>query len=85
MGQHHSQSVPPKLVFPKHALYAARKFVTFIQGGDTLSKKVMADLSSEERRSVVEETSSIVLSPLKREGVGVHGQTLSERVRRLSE
>ena len=66
----------PKSVSPEHALYAARKIVTFIQGGDTLSKKVMA---------VVEESSSRVLSLLKREGVGAHCQTLSERVRRLSE
>ena len=52
----------PKPVAPEHALYAARKIVLFIQGGDTLSKKVMEDLSPEERRSVVEESSSIVLS-----------------------
>ena len=74
------QSVPPE-----HALYAARKIVTFIQGGGTLSKKVMEDLSSEERMSVVEESSSMVLSLLKREGVGAHCQVLSERVRRVSE
>ena len=37
-----------KSVFPEHALCAARKIVTFIQGGDTFSKK-MEDLSSEER------------------------------------
>ena len=73
----------PKLVFPEHALYAARNIVTLIQGGDTLSKKVMEDMSSEERRSVVEESSSMVLSLLKLEGIGVHGQTLWERVRRL--
>ena len=47
---------------PEHALYAARKIIIFFQGGDTLSKKVMEDLSSEERRSVVDESSSIVLS-----------------------
>ena len=75
----------PKSVPPERALYAARKIVTFIQAGDTLSKKVMEDLSSEERRSVVEESSSMVLSLLKREGVGAHYQALSERVRRLSE
>ena len=60
----------PKSVIPEHALYAARKIVIFTQGGDTLSKKVMEDLSSEERRSVVDERSSIVLSLLKRECVG---------------
>ena len=52
----------PNSVTPEHALYAAWKIVNFIQGGDTLSKKVMEDLSSEERRSVVDESSSIVLS-----------------------
>ena len=45
----------------------------------------MEDLSSEERRSVVDESSSMVLSLLKRKGVGAHCQALSERVRRLSE
>ena len=33
-----------KSVTPEHALCAARKNVTFIQGGDTLSEKVMKDL-----------------------------------------
>ena len=74
----------PKPAIPEHVLYAAR-IVIVIQGGDTISKKVMEDLSSEERRSVVDESSSIVLSLLKREGVGAHCQMLSERVRRLSE
>ena len=32
-----------KSVIPAHALYAASKIVIFIQGGDTLSKKVMED------------------------------------------
>ena len=68
----------PNLDFPEHALYAARKICTFIQGGDTLSKKVMEDLSSEERRSAVEESSSMVHSLLKREGDGGNGQLLSE-------
>ena len=36
----------PKSVIPEHALCAARKIVIFIQGGDTISKKVMEDLSS---------------------------------------
>ena len=45
----------------------------------------MEDLSSEERRSVVDESSSIVLSLLKRECVGAQCQKLSERVRRLAE
>ena len=75
----------PKIVPPEHAMYAARKLTLFIDGGDTLSKKVMEDLSSEERRSVVEESSSMVLYLPKREGLGVHGQALSERARRLSE
>ena len=52
----------PKSVIPEHALYAAKKIVFFIQGGDTLSKKVMEHLSSEESRSVVDESSSMVLS-----------------------
>ena len=73
----------PKTTSPEHALYAARKIVAFIQGAAALSKKVMDDLSSEERRSVVEESSALFLSLLKREGA--NGQSLSERVRRLSE
>ena len=64
----------PKSVIPQHTLYAARKIVIFTQGGDTLSKKVMEDLSSEERRSVFDESSSVVLSLLKRECVGAHCQ-----------
>ena len=44
----------------------------------------MEDLSSEERRSVVDESSSIVLSLLKRECVSAQCQMLSERVRRLA-
>ena len=75
----------PKSVFSERALYAARKIVTFIQGGDTFSKKVMEDLSSAERKSFVDESSSIVPSLLKRECVGANCQMLSERVRRLSE
>ena len=31
---------------PEHARYAARKIVNFIQGSDTLSMKVMDDLST---------------------------------------
>ena len=75
----------PKSVIPEHALCAARKNVIFIQGGDTLSEKVMEELSSAEHKSVVEESSSIVLSLLKRECVGAHCQMLSERARRLPE
>ena len=45
----------------------------------------MDDLSSEERRSVVEESSTLFVSLLKREVDGANGQSLSERVRRLSE
>ena len=52
---------------PEHALYAARKIVTFIQGAAAQSKKVVDDLSSEERRSVVEESSTLFVSLLKRE------------------
>ena len=62
--------VSPKSVPPERALYAARKIVTFIHGGDTLDKKVMEDLSSEERWSVRKFVD--VLSLLKREGVGAH-------------
>ena len=36
---------------PEHARYAARKIVNFIQGSDTLSMKVMDDLSTTERWS----------------------------------
>ena len=75
----------PRSMPPEHALYSERQIVTLIQDGDTLSKKVMEDLSSEELRSVVEESSSMVLSLLMREGVGAHCQALSERARRLSE
>ena len=74
-----------KSVTPEHALYAARNIVIFIQGGDTLSEKVMEDLSSTEHKSVVDESSSIVLSLLKRECDGAHWHMLSERVRRLTE
>ena len=35
----------PKSVPPEHALFAARNIVTFNQGGDTLSKKVMEHMS----------------------------------------
>ena len=51
-----------------NALHAARKIV------NTLSKKVMEDLSSEERRSVVDESSSVVLSLVKRKCVGAQCQ-----------
>ena len=72
----------PKPVTREHALYAARKMVIFIQGGDTLSKKVMEDLSPELRESVVDEGSSIVLSLLKRECVSAPCQVLSQRVQK---
>ena len=78
-GQHHSQSVP-KISPSQTRIVRCKKIVNFNQDGDTLNKKVMEDLSSEERRSVVEESSSMVLSLLKREGVGAHCQALSERV-----
>ena len=45
----------------------------------------MEDLSPEERKSVVDEGSSIVLSLLKRECVSAPCQVPSERVRRLAE
>ena len=45
----------------------------------------MDDVSSEERKSVVEESSALVLSLLKRDGDRGIAQSLSERVRRLSE
>ena len=65
----------PKTTIPEHALYAARKIVAFIQG----------ITSSEERSSLVEETSSLVLSLLSREDDCGTSQSLSERERRLSE
>ena len=71
--------------FPEHAPHAARDIVTFIQSAAALGKKVMDDLNSEERRFVAEESSALVLSLLESEGGGGHGQSLSERVRRLSE
>ena len=75
----------PKTPSPEHALYAARNIVAFIQGTATPSKKVMGELSSEERISVVEKSSALVLSLLKCDGDCGIGQSLSERVRRLSE
>ena len=81
MGQHDPQSVP-KTSHPRTRVVCRQKIVIFIQGCDTFSKKVMEDLSSEERRSVVDESSSIVLSLLKRECVGAQCQMLSGRVRR---
>ena len=65
----------PKTTIPEHAVCAARKIVAFIQG----------ITSSEERSSVVEEGSSLVLSHLSREGDCGTSESLSERVRRLSE
>ena len=47
---------------PEHARYTARKIVHFIQGSDTLSMKVMDDLSATERWSLVEESTLLVLS-----------------------
>ena len=70
---------------PKSATARNTRCYAFIQGGDALSKKVMEDLSSEERRSVVDESSSIVLCLLTCECVGAHCQELSERVTRFSE
>ena len=70
---------------PEHARYAATKIVNFIQGSDTLSRKVMDDLSTTERRSLVEESTLLVLSFLKREGSGAQCCMLTERVRRLAD
>ena len=70
---------------PEHARYAARKIVNFIQGSDTLSMKVMDDLSTTERWSLDEESTLLVLSFLKREGSGAQCYMLTERVRRLAE
>ena len=78
-GQWVIRKVSPKSVTPEHALYAARKTVIFSQGGDTLSKKVMEDLSSAEHKSVVDESSSMVFSLLKRECVGSSPQVVWER------
>ena len=50
----------PKPVTPRTCVVRCQKIVIFIQGGDTLSKKVMEDLRPEERKSVVDEVSSIV-------------------------
>ena len=70
---------------PEHARCAARKIVNFIQGSDTLSMKVMDDLSTTERWSLVEESTLLVLSFLKREGSGAQCYMLTERVRRLAD
>ena len=61
MDQHHSQSSPCDR--PSRArTVRARKIVNFIQGSDTLSMKVMDDLSTTERWSLVEESTLLVLS-----------------------
>ena len=70
---------------PEHARYAARKIVNFIQGSDTLSMKVMDDLSTADRWSLVEESTLLVLSFLKREGSGAQCYMLTERVRRSAQ
>ena len=69
---------------PEHARYAARKIVNSIQGSDTLSRKVMDDLSTTERWSLVEGSTLLVLSFLKREDSGAQCCMLTERVRRLA-
>ena len=61
LGQHHSQSVT-QISPSRTRILRCKKFVASIQGGDALSKKVMEDLSSAEHKSVVDESSSIVLS-----------------------
>ena len=75
----------PVTDLPEHARYAARKIVNFIQGTDTLSRKVMDDLSTTERWSSVTESTLLVLSFLKREGSAAQCCMLTERVRRLAE
>ena len=60
----------------QHPLRSTRKIVAFIQGTATLSKKVVGELSSEERSSVVEESSTFVLSLLKCDGDCGIGQSL---------
>ena len=70
---------------PEHARYAARKVVNFIKGSDTLSMQVIDDLSATERWSLVEESTLLVLSFLKRESSGAQCYMLTERVRRLAE
>ena len=59
---------------PEHARYAAKKIVNFIQGSDTLSRKVMDDLSTTESWSLVEESTLLAQCCM-----------LTERVRRLAE
>ena len=76
----------PKISFPRTRVVCRQENCHFfIQGGDTLRKKVMEDLSSAEHKSVVDESSSIVFFLLKHECVGAHCQMPSDRVRRLSE
>ena len=82
--RHDPQSVP-KFSHSRTRVVCRQENCHFIEGGDTLSKKVMEDLSSAEHKSVIDESSSIVFSLLKCECVGDHCQTLSERVRRLCE
>ena len=64
---------------PEHARFAAS------QCSDTLSMKVMDDLSATERWSLVEESTLLVISFLKEEGYGAQCHMLTERVRRLAE
>ena len=82
-GSNTIRKASPKSVILEHALYAVSKIVIFIQGGDTLSKKVMEHLSSVERRSVVDESSSIALSLLKRDRCAIVCACAPKRARML--
>ena len=81
MGQHDPQSVTTISHSRTCVVCRQKKLSSSFEGGDKLSKKVMEDLSSAEHTSVVDESSLLVLSLLKRECVGAHCQMLSERVR----
>ena len=59
------RKVTPKPVIQEHAFCVAqKKWLPSIQGGDTLQQEGDGRLDPEELKSVVDEGSSIVLSPL---------------------
>ena len=60
------RKVPKKNSHSRTRVVCCQKIVIFIQGGDTLSKKLMEDLSLAEPKSVVDESSSIAFSLVKR-------------------
>ena len=64
---------------PEHALFATRKII-FTQGSESLAKKVMTDLSSEDRGCVLEESYNLVLASLRGEETNNRGQLLAARV-----